>query len=63
MIKSDLTPVLGKIVGQTEFFSLGLTNNLERKLCLKIDLVLHPACGRGVGSIHIMPPHCKQHSP
>ena len=41
-----LPPTMGKIVGQTSFFSLGEATSLEGKpvkLHLKIDLVSYPA--------------------
>ena len=47
---------MGKIVGQTMLFNLGMATNLgEGKLTsnlfLKIDLVLHPVCVEGL--VHI----------
>ena len=49
-----LPPAIGKIVGQTRFFSLGEAASLEGnsefkpvKLCLKIDLVSYPTRAEG----------------
>ena len=40
-----LPSAMGKIVGQTGLFNLGMATCLgEGKLCLKIDLVSHPVC-------------------
>ena len=54
-----LPPAMGKIVGQTRFFSLGEATSLEEensefklvKLRLKIDLVSHPARAEGLVNI------------
>ena len=51
-----LPPAMGKIVGQTRFFSLGEATSQEKensefkpvKLCLKIDLVSYPARAEGL---------------
>ena len=54
-----LPPAMGKIVGQTEFFSLGEVTSVGEgnseskpvKLRLKIDLVLYPARAEGLVNI------------
>ena len=54
-------PAMGKIVGQTELFSLDMATGLEEgktlnskpvKLYLKIGLLLHSACAEGFLNIN-----------
>ena len=55
-----LPPAMGKIVGQTRFFSLGVATSLEKenselkpaKLCLKIDFASYPARAEGLVNIY-----------